>query len=200
VVRQLPLFQPPIDPGLLVRARAAGVDIGAALSDINTPLPHYRFQVILQKAVEFGNEVRNLGGALLAALEKQDAEQVSLLRAEKETQLLGSVRSAREAQLKEAKENIAALERSQAIVQERLEYYSQLKKRSDKENQNLDRLSDSERKRKKAGGAEVTASILHVIPNVSFGTGASSSFGGSNLGSASNATAGVFRNESAAFA
>ncbi len=29
VVRQLPLFEPPIEPGLLVRAAAAGVDIGS---------------------------------------------------------------------------------------------------------------------------------------------------------------------------
>jgi hypothetical protein len=47
VVRQLPLFEPPIDPALLVRAAAAGVDLGSILNDINTPTPHYRFNVML---------------------------------------------------------------------------------------------------------------------------------------------------------
>ncbi len=42
VVRQLALFEPPIDPGALVKAVAAGVDIGAALADLNAPLPLYR--------------------------------------------------------------------------------------------------------------------------------------------------------------
>lgn len=51
-IRQLPLFEPPIDPALLVRARAAGLSIGEVLSDINVSLPNYRFSVMLQKANE----------------------------------------------------------------------------------------------------------------------------------------------------
>ena len=39
VVQQLTLFQPPIDPALLVRAAALGLDIGSILSDLNSPLP-----------------------------------------------------------------------------------------------------------------------------------------------------------------
>src|SRR6185369_930380 len=34
VVRQLPLFEPPIDPALLVRAAAAGIDLGSVLNDV----------------------------------------------------------------------------------------------------------------------------------------------------------------------
>src|SRR6185312_7106569 len=37
-VRQLPLFEPPIDPALLVRARAAGLSIAEVLSDVATPM------------------------------------------------------------------------------------------------------------------------------------------------------------------
>jgi len=40
VVRQLPLFEPPIDPALLVKAVAAGLDIGAVLNDM-THLTQY---------------------------------------------------------------------------------------------------------------------------------------------------------------
>ena len=46
VVRQLALFEPPIDPGALVKAIAAGVDIASALADLNAPLPLYRFSVV----------------------------------------------------------------------------------------------------------------------------------------------------------
>src|SRR5205807_2454705 len=63
MVRQLPLFEPPIDPALLVRATAAGIDLNSVLNDINTPLPHYRFNVILQKAIELCAEVKALGAA-----------------------------------------------------------------------------------------------------------------------------------------
>ena len=40
------------------------------------PLPLYRFNVMVQKALELCSEVRALGNALLSALEKKDAEQL----------------------------------------------------------------------------------------------------------------------------
>ena len=70
VVRQLPLFEPPIDPALLVQAAAAGVDIGSVLNDVSAALPHYRFNVLAQKATELCAEVKSLGaGAALGARE-----------------------------------------------------------------------------------------------------------------------------------
>src|SRR5205823_2143059 len=67
VVRQLALFELPIEPGALVKAVAAGVDISSALADLNAPLPLYRFNVLLQKANEVCNDVKMLGSALLSA-------------------------------------------------------------------------------------------------------------------------------------
>ncbi|UCD97953.1 MAG: hypothetical protein JSV42_13445, partial [Chloroflexota bacterium] len=72
VVRQLPLFASPIDPALLVRAAAAGIDLSSVLNDIHAPLPHYRFNILGQKASELCNELKSLGGMLLATLEKRD--------------------------------------------------------------------------------------------------------------------------------
>src|SRR3954468_12765515 len=80
VVRQLALFEPPIDPALLVKAAAAGLDIGAVLSDANAPMPLYRFPFMMQRALEICTEVKALGSAMLAALEKKDAEAFALLR------------------------------------------------------------------------------------------------------------------------
>ena len=81
VVRQLPLFEPPIDPGCWCKAAAAGVDLGSVLNDISAALPHYRFNVLVQKATELCAELKSLGRRLLAALEKRDAEELALLRA-----------------------------------------------------------------------------------------------------------------------
>ena len=125
-VRQLPLWEPPIDPGLLVRAQALGVDLSTVLADLSVPLPNYRFQVMLQKALELCGEVRSLGAALLAALEKQDSETLALLRAGQETQLLEAVRQVREWQADEADEARQALERSQEAIAARQDYYDGL--------------------------------------------------------------------------
>jgi hypothetical protein len=88
VTRQLPLFEPPIDPALLVRAAAAGIDISNALNDINAALPHYRFNIIVQKSTELCAELKSLGAALLSALEKRDAEALVLLRSQHEIKVL----------------------------------------------------------------------------------------------------------------
>ena len=124
VVRQLALFEPPIDPGALVKAVAGGVDISSALADLNAPLPLYRFNVLLQKANEVCNDVKALGGALLAALEKKDAEALGLLRQSQEIRLLEAVKAVREKQIEEAKENLAGAEEEQGTgSRSRSNYY-----------------------------------------------------------------------------
>jgi hypothetical protein len=124
VVRQLALFEPPIDPGALVKAMAAGVDISGALANVNAPLPFYRFDVVLAKAHEVCSDVKMLGGALLAALEKNDAEALSLLRHGQEIKLLEAAKAVRERQLDEAREYLAGLHKSKELTQIRKRYYA----------------------------------------------------------------------------
>ena len=50
VFRQLPLFEPPIDPAMLARAAAAGVDVAAVVAGVNQPAPLVRFGVLAAKA------------------------------------------------------------------------------------------------------------------------------------------------------
>src|SRR4029453_10919202 len=64
VARPLALYEPPIDPGLLTRATAAGVDLAAALADINVEQPFYRFTTVCQRAYDLCQDVRSLGSAI----------------------------------------------------------------------------------------------------------------------------------------
>jgi Tc toxin complex TcA C-terminal TcB-binding domain/Neuraminidase-like domain len=123
VVRQLALFEPPIDPGALVKAVAAGIDITSALTDLNAPLPLYRFNVLLQKANEVCNDVKVLGSALLSALEKKDAETMGLLRQSQEILLLEAVKALREQQILEAKENLEGVKKSLELADLKQKYY-----------------------------------------------------------------------------
>jgi hypothetical protein len=126
VVRQLPLFEPPIEPGLLVRAAAAGVDFGSVLNDLSAAQPHYRFNVLAQKASELCAELKSLGQAMLAALEKRDAERLSLLRAEQEASLLALVEEVRKLQYDEAEQNKTALSQSRQTAVTRYVHYQKL--------------------------------------------------------------------------
>jgi hypothetical protein len=88
IFRQLPLFDPPIDPALLAKAVAAGVDLGALMAGLNQPQPLLRFAALIGRATELAREVASLGSALLASVEKQDAESLAVLRAQFERSIL----------------------------------------------------------------------------------------------------------------
>ncbi len=126
VVRQLPLFEPPIDPALLVKAAAAGLDIGAVLNDMNAPLPLYRFTFMLPRAVELCNEVKALGNALLSALEKRDAEALALLRTSHELVMQDAIRQVKNKQIDEAQAQWDSLQESKKVIEERKAYYQKL--------------------------------------------------------------------------
>ncbi|MEM9546242.1 MAG: neuraminidase-like domain-containing protein [Bacteroidota bacterium] len=123
VVRQLSLFEPKIDPGALVKAVAGGMDISSALADLNAPLPYYRFNTLLQKANEVCNDVKALGNALLTSLEKKDAEELALLRQGHEMQLLEAIKTVRELQIDEAKQNLEGLKESKELTKIKIDYY-----------------------------------------------------------------------------
>ena len=124
--RELPLFAPPIDPLLLVRATAAGLDIGDALAAMDAPLLPYRFQIIVQKANEICAEVKALGSALLTALEKKDAEELALLRSGQEVALLSLIAQVKQKQVDEANANIESLYQSKNIAMARFSQYQKL--------------------------------------------------------------------------
>jgi len=126
VVRQLPLFQPPIDPALLVRAAAAGVDIGSVLNDMTGALPGYRFVVMVQKAGEICAELKSLGAAFLTNLEKRDAEALARMRAGHETDLLERIEEVKKQQIEEAKQSLAALRRTREVAVARYMHYQKL--------------------------------------------------------------------------
>jgi hypothetical protein len=131
IVRQLPLFDPPIDPGMLVKAVAAGLDIGSIINNINQPLSTVRGPLLLSKALEICSEVKSLGAALLSALEKKDAESLSLLRQQHELNMLKLMQDVKFLQWKESEAATEALLRSRATAFERYRHYKKILGTSD---------------------------------------------------------------------
>lgn len=123
VFRQLALFDPPIDPAMLARAAAAGLDVGAIVNGINQPLPLVRFQFLLQKATELAQEVKSLGGSLLSAMEKEEGEALSILRSKHERAIMQLAEQVRYGQLQEAIKAKEGLLQSLAAAMQRYEYY-----------------------------------------------------------------------------
>jgi hypothetical protein len=131
VFQKLPLFDPPIDPALLVRAAAAGLDVSAIVSGLNQPLPLVRFRLLAGKAAELCQEVKSLGANMLAALEKQDNESIALLRAKHENAILGLANLVKYSQWQEAAKSTQALQFSLNTAIQRYAYYQKLLGRTD---------------------------------------------------------------------
>lgn len=124
VTRTIPLFEPPIDPALLVRAAAAGLDLSSVLFDTGAPLTPYRYGVLYGKAVELASSVASLGAIVLSALEKLDGEALAMVRQGHEIATQEAIRDARRSQLKEAEQGLEATRKSLASAQERFDFYS----------------------------------------------------------------------------
>lgn len=125
--RSLSLFQPPIDPMLLVRARAAGLsleDIAALASP--GKLPAYRFTYLIEKAKQYTQTLQSFGSALLSALEKKDGEELLLLRTVHEKNILKLTRNIKKKQLQEAQYQYKAADAALTNVQNRVDYYQEL--------------------------------------------------------------------------
>ncbi|MEZ4674837.1 MAG: hypothetical protein R2932_11415 [Caldilineaceae bacterium] len=156
IFRQLPLFEPPIDPALLARAAAAGLDIGAVVAGVNQPLPLVRFQLLAQKASEICQEVKSLGNNLLSAIEKEDNEALAILRARHEKVILGLAETVKYAQWQETIKNREALALSLENAVQRYVYYERLlgKQEGDIAIPELDALDDDSLKKFKFKSTE----------------------------------------------
>ncbi len=193
VERSLPIYEPPIDPALLVRAAAAGIDLTSALSDVSAAAPHYRFAIMLSKATELCNDVKSLGGALLSALEKRDGEALSLLRSSHEIDVLKAVREIREQQIKEASAYLEGLREFQAVVAARQRYYQSRPFMNPLEQIQMVLTSSSLVPMSMQLSADVFAGVAHLIPNAKAGSPVTIgvTYGGGNIGSALQAFGGA---------
>ena len=133
VFRQLPLFEPPIDPALLARAAAAGLDVGAIVAGLNQPLPLVRFGLLIGKATEICQHVAALGNQLLSAIEKEDAEALAVLRARHEKVVLGLAEVVRYQQWQQAIKSREGVEKSFAAAVQRYTYYERMLGKKDNE-------------------------------------------------------------------
>jgi hypothetical protein len=133
VFRQLPLFAPPIDPALLAKSVAAGLDVSAIVAGLNAPMPLIRFNLLLQKATEICQEVKALGAALLAAMEKEDNEALAILRAHHEKLVLSLTESIKYAQWQEAIKAKEGLVVSLENAVQRYKYYEKQLGKKDNE-------------------------------------------------------------------
>jgi hypothetical protein len=132
-VRQLALFAPALDPGLMSRAIAAGVDIAGAVAGTRAPASPVRARLLVDKAIEIAAEVRSTGAALLSAMEKRDGEELARLRQGHEIGMARLTRDVRFLGWKEAEATTEALLRTRASAFARYRHFQLLLGRPESE-------------------------------------------------------------------
>lgn len=187
----LALFDAPIDPGLLIQAEAAGVDLSSVVANLGAPLPNYRYSALYAQANDFVGQVRAYGAALLSALEKQDANTLALLLQTQQLQLLNDGNDILQWQVQQANQTIAALQDGVQLAQQKLQFFSSQVFANPNELLGLQLKTDAGVLRAAAGAVQAIASVVSAIPDFNLGfTGAMGSptstvvFGGHNIADA----------------
>ena len=183
VEQKLSLFEPPVEPMQLVRQIASGAGIGQALASLQTAIPYYRFEVMIGKAKEVVQTVIQIGQSLLAALDKKDAEQLSLLQNKNQQDILSLTSVSRQEQLEETDQNINALVESMQNADDRLNHYKNLldKGWSGNETAQIKLLASSAIPQIAALELKGVSIISYLLPNI-FGL----ANGGMKFGDAAN--------------
>jgi hypothetical protein len=185
----LPLLSAPIDPAILVRAKALGVDINSVLADLYGQPSRYRFSVVVQKASELCTEVKALGGALLSAIEKRDGETIALLRNTHEERVLDAVKAVKLVHVEEAERSLEALQLQEASASVRLAHYMRLLGEfvNPEEALHLTLGAVGLQLQVMQFGGKMASAAASLIPNFKAGfvTTLGAMFGGDNIGYAS---------------
>lgn len=121
------IFESPIDSEMLVKAAAASnssvIDLADGLQAFN---PSFRFSYMLERAKNIASTVVQLGSSLLLALEKNDAEALSLLRSSYEKNILDMTTMIKQKQIDDIQAQIDGISQNLNGANYRLEYYSNL--------------------------------------------------------------------------
>ena len=198
----VPLFDAPLDPGLLAAAEAAGIDLTSVLNNVSAPLPNYRYDVLYAQAQNFCAAVRGFGAQLLAALEKKDADALALLLPTLQQQLLVQQNQIYQWQVDAANAKLSAIGQAIAVQTTRNQFYTQHATAftNDSESTSITLQQAVIAAYEISAVVAGLAAILYVIPQFHAGAAGfgGSPFvgvveGGSELGSGAEATVALLR-------
>ncbi|WP_344879233.1 hemopexin repeat-containing protein [Nonomuraea antimicrobica] len=185
VSRPLPLFEPPVDVMALVRGAAAGLSPDQSAARPAARVPHQRFAATFRKAQELVDRLRQFGGDLLAALEKRDGEELTLLQSRQESTILSMTRAIKEAQVKAATEGLREAESSLAAAIERRDWYDHLISSglSPLQLAQITMMSGAVAAHFYSGGLKIASAIAYAVPETYLGPFIlGTEYGGQHLG------------------
>ncbi len=164
----LPLLAPQVNPATLQQAAISGGT--SAISEVErfTPIPHYRFAVMLEKARSFVITLSSLGNALQQTLERDDSEALGLMQLEQQAALTDLGRAMQHEQIEMAQHTLNAMQHSRTAASERYAYYHALDEQgvSAAEQAAMDLTTSAGALRIGASVPFTIAGVVDALPNI----------------------------------
>ena len=161
------------------RGAVIGPHKPGSLDFFTTPRSHggielrspYRFTFLMQRALEMTGELKALGNALVGAIEKSDAEHLSLLRTAHEGHIAHLARDIRQKQWEEAETQWRVLRQNRFNTEFRKRFYEELINGgwSSGELAHLQMTQAAESKNEAAWKLEIGGQVVALIADVSSG-------------------------------
>ena len=196
VKKEMATFAPEIDPALLAKMVAGGLSFDEITASLSSQLPNHRFSFLIEKAKQYCGIVQSFGSNLLAAIEKRDGEELTLLRARHEQNILTLTSKTKKNQIEQAKANLSSLLENKANVEQRRDHYANLLEEGLIEWERAEQIAKwtSGSLRATEGVIQLLSAAFHLIPQL--GSPFAMKYGGMELG----ASASRFANASEAIA
>ncbi|KAL8838840.1 MAG: hypothetical protein Q9170_001962 [Blastenia crenularia] len=80
VSRQLSLYEPALDPGILMRAVTQDISLSSLLNDSVGSMPNFRFRSLLEKALDMCGELKGIAASFIANRRSKEAEGLVVLK------------------------------------------------------------------------------------------------------------------------
>lgn len=192
VVRQLALFEPPIDPFALVKAVAGGAS-PQAVQQLPTSAPPYRFSTAMALAKNFTAQLAQIGNALLSVLEKADAEELAQIQSAQELKILDLTTRVRELQIEELQETLSGLDISLEASSVDHSYYQGLVDQGllPSESLHIAMVVLSSVLNTAGSAVQAAAALGYLVPNA--GSPFAMTYGGKQLGASLTAAGSVLQ-------
>ena len=126
VTRSLSLFDPPLDPGIIMQSLSRGISLTALLNDSIGPMPNFRFAALLEKALETCAELKQTGASFLAVRETKDAEGLAALQSRQESLMQSMTIDIKSLAKTEIEKSIAELQETRKGQVSRLQFFLKL--------------------------------------------------------------------------
>lgn len=125
--RSLALFQPPIDPRVIMAALSSGMSLRGATGAAANARPQYRYATLHARAKAAAEGVVSLGNALQSTLEKKDAEGLAKLRANHDGDVQKEVGTRLEMSQKTAQDQLDVLGKRKSEATQKKVHFETLK-------------------------------------------------------------------------